>query len=97
MSEEGMSSYSMGSNLREIQQELFRTSPDSDRMMTLAMEMFERLQSAVDLKEDETENEYQTFFSILVWINQLEFLINANFTCFSTKDCIIIAITRRKC
>ncbi len=61
-----MSSYSMGSNLREIQQELFRTSPDSDRMMTLAMEMFERLQSAVDLKEDETENEYQTFFSILV-------------------------------
>lgn len=63
MSEEGVSSYFVGANLREIQQELFGTNPDSDKMMTLATEIFERLQSAVDLKIDETENNYQTFLA----------------------------------
>lgn len=63
MSEEGVSSYFVGANLREIQRELFVTAPDSDRMMALATEIFERLQSAVDLKIDETENNYQTFLA----------------------------------
>ncbi len=62
-SEEDTPSYSVGSNLREIQQELFVTNPDSDRMMTLATEVFEHLQSAVDLKKDETENEYPSFLA----------------------------------
>ena len=63
MSEEGVSSYFVGANLREIQRELFGTNPDSDRMMVLAKEIFERLQSTVDLEVDETENNYQTFLS----------------------------------
>jgi len=67
MSEEGVSSYFVGANLREIQRELFGTDPDSDRMMALATEIFDRLQSAVDLEVDETENNYQTF---LVSMNQ---------------------------
>lgn len=63
MSEEGVSSYFVGANLREIQRELFGTNPDSDRMMVLATEIFDRLQSAVDLEVDETENNYQTFLA----------------------------------
>lgn len=64
MSEEGVSSYFVGANLREIQRELFGTNPDSDRMMALATEIFDRLQSAVDLKTGETEdNNYQTFLT----------------------------------
>lgn len=63
MSEEGVSSYFVGANLREIQRELFGTNPDSDKMMTLATEIFDRLQSAVDLEVDETENNYQTFLA----------------------------------
>lgn len=63
MSEEGVSSYFVGANLREIQRELFGTNPDSDRMMVLATEIFDRLQSAVDLEVDETENSYQTFLA----------------------------------
>ncbi len=67
MSEEGVSSYFVGANLREIQRELFGSNPDSDRMMALATEIFDRLQSAVDLEVDGTENNYQTF---LVSMNQ---------------------------
>ncbi|WP_286961933.1 hypothetical protein [Lactococcus sp. UBA7220] len=64
MSEDGVSSYFVGANLREIQRELFGSNPDSDRMMTLATEIFDRLQSAVDLEVDETENNnYQTFLA----------------------------------
>ena len=63
MSEEGVSSYFVGANLREIQRELFGTNPDSDRMMALATEIFDRLQSAVDLEVDGTENNYQTFLA----------------------------------
>lgn len=63
MSEEGVSSYFVGANLREIQRELFGTNPDSDRMMSLATEIFDRLQSAVDLDVDGTENNYQTFLA----------------------------------
>lgn len=63
MSEEGVSSYFVGANLREIQRELFGTNPDSDRMMALATEIFNRLQSAIDLESDETENNYQTFLA----------------------------------
>ncbi|MCM1217619.1 MAG: hypothetical protein NC548_24270 [Lachnospiraceae bacterium] len=64
MSEEGVSSYFVGANLREIQRELFGSNPDSDRMMVLATEIFDRLQSAVDLEADGTEdNSYQTFLS----------------------------------
>lgn len=61
MSEEGVSSYFVGANLREIQRELFGRNPDSDRIMALATDIFERLQSAVDLEVDRTENNYQTF------------------------------------
>ncbi|NBH19209.1 hypothetical protein D3Z55_17635 [Clostridiaceae bacterium] len=64
MSEEGVSSYFVGANLREIQRELFGTNPDSDRMMTLATEIFDRLQTAVDLDVDGSENNnYQTFLA----------------------------------
>lgn len=63
MSEEGVSSYFVGANLREIQRELFGTNPDSDRMTVLATEVFDRLQSAVDLEADETESNYQTFLA----------------------------------
>lgn len=64
MSEEGVSSYFVGANLREIQRELFGTNPDSDRMMALATEIFDRLQSAVNLEKGETEdNDYQTFLA----------------------------------
>lgn len=64
MSEEGVSSYFVGANLREIQRELFGTNPDSDRMMILATEIFDRLQSAVDLDVGGSENNnYQTFLA----------------------------------
>lgn len=64
MSEEGVSSYFVGANLREIQRELFGSNPDSDRMMTLATDIFDRLQSAVDLEVSESEGDsYQTFLS----------------------------------
>ena len=64
MSEEGVSSYFVGANLREIQRELFGSNPDSNRMMALATEIFDRLQSAVGLDVDGTENNnYQTFLA----------------------------------
>lgn len=64
MSEDGVSSYFVGANLREIQRELFGTNPDSDRMMELATDIFDRLQSAVDLEVNGTENNnYQTFLA----------------------------------
>lgn len=55
MAEDGVSSYFVGANLREIQRELFQTSPDSDRLIALATEVFSRLQSAVDLGGDTLE------------------------------------------
>lgn len=56
MAEDGVSSYYVGANLRDIQSELFETSPDAEKMQKLAKEVFERLQSAVDLGAD---NQYQ--------------------------------------
>lgn len=64
MAEDGISSYFVGTNLREIQRELFQSSPDSERMLSLATDMFDRLQSAVDLGTDTSE--YQT---ILIGMN----------------------------
>lgn len=62
MSEEGVSSYFVGANLRAIQRELFGNDPDSDRMMELATDIFDRLQSALELESNGTEdNQYQSF------------------------------------
>lgn len=74
MSEEGVSSYFVGANLREIQRELFGSNPDSERMMALATDIFDRLQSGVDLEVDGTENNnYQTFLaSINQFVRNLE-------------------------
>lgn len=49
MTNEGVSSYYVGEKLRDIQKELFSAEPDLDAMMALAADVFERLQSAVDL------------------------------------------------
>jgi len=63
MSEEGVSSYFVSANLREIQRELFGANPDSEKMIELATKIFERLQSSVDLEVAETENSYQIFLA----------------------------------
>lgn len=52
MTEDGISSYFVGANLRAIQSELFATSPDATKMQASAAEIFNRLQSAVDLGSD---------------------------------------------
>lgn len=52
MTEDGVSSYFVGANLREIQSELFGPSPDADKMTASAKEIFDRLQSAVDMGDD---------------------------------------------
>jgi len=52
MKEDGISSYHVGTNLRAIQQELFQTTPDYEEMQRLASDIFERLQSAVDITDD---------------------------------------------
>lgn len=57
MAEDGVSSYFVGTNLREIQRELFQASPDIENMLNLATDVFDRLQSAVDL--DTNTMEYQ--------------------------------------
>lgn len=61
MAEDGVSSYFVGANLREIQRELFQTSPDSNQLIALATEVFSRLQSAIDLGGDTLE--YQTILA----------------------------------
>lgn len=61
MAEDGVSSYFVGTNLREIQRELFQTSPDANHLIALATEVFSRLQSAVDLGGDALE--YQTILA----------------------------------
>lgn len=64
MTEDGVNTYFVGENLREIQKELFQTAPDSNRMMALATEIFDRLQSGVDLGASEnTDSVYQSFLS----------------------------------
>jgi hypothetical protein len=55
MTEDGVSSYYVGTNLREIQRELFQSSSDTDKMLNLANGVFDRLQSAVDLGADTPE------------------------------------------
>lgn len=55
MAEDGISSYYVGTNLREIQKELFQSSSDTDKMLNLANEVFDRLQSTVDLGADTPE------------------------------------------
>ena len=57
MTEEGISSYYVGTNLREIQRELLQESPKSEVMLNLATDVFERLQSAEDLGSDTSENQ----------------------------------------
>lgn len=61
MAEDGVSSYFVGANLREIQRELFQPSPDADKMLSLATEVFDRLQNAVDLGTNTSE--YQNIFT----------------------------------
>lgn len=51
ITEEGVSSYYVGANLREIQRELFQPTPDLERMLELSGEVFDRLQSAEDLEQ----------------------------------------------
>ncbi len=63
MSDEGVSSYFVGTNLREIQSELFGTDPDTKHLMELTTNIFNRLQNAVDLGADESNVNYQTFLS----------------------------------
>lgn len=62
MNQEGVSSYFVGNNLREIQRELFTSEPDYERMVNLATNVFERLQTDVDLSSDNNVT-YQSFLS----------------------------------
>ncbi len=55
MAENGVSSYYVGATLREIQRELFKTSPDSEQMLESAANVFDRLQNAVDLNAGSSE------------------------------------------
>lgn len=55
MAENGVSSYYVGATLREIQRELFKTSPDSEQMLEAAANVFDRLQNAVDLNSGSSE------------------------------------------
>lgn len=72
MTEEGVSSYYVGANLREIQRELFQPIPDLDRMLELSGEVFERLQSAEDL-DQQNGAEYQSLLALMNrFINNLE-------------------------
>lgn len=71
MTQDGISSYYVGTNLREIQSELFEPSPDAEKMTTLATEIFDRLQSAVDLGNDISK--YQNVLtSMNVFLQTLE-------------------------
>jgi len=64
MAQEGVSNYFVGANLREIQKELFTSEPDYERMQELAAEVFDRLQSSVELGSDINDgSEYQNFLS----------------------------------
>lgn len=64
MAEDGVSTYFVGANLREIQKELFQAEPNSERMMQLATDVFDRLQSAADLSGQGTgDAQYQGFLS----------------------------------
>lgn len=63
MSQDGASTYFVGTNLKEIQKELFSSSPDSGRMLELAEEIFERLQSGIDFGSGAEDAEYQDFIS----------------------------------
>lgn len=72
MAEEGVDSYFVGTNLREIQRELFQPNPDLERLMALSTDIFDRLQSAENLSE-ENGAEYQEFMSLMnSFINNLE-------------------------
>ena len=64
MTEEGVSSYYVGANLREIQRELFQPAPDLDRMLELSGDVFDRLQSAEDL-DQQNSAEYQSLLSLM--------------------------------
>lgn len=61
MSQDGASTYFVGANLKEIQKELFSSSPDSRRMLELAEEIFGRLQSGIDFGGGAEDAEYQDF------------------------------------
>ncbi len=62
--EEGVSTYFVGANLREIQVELYASSPDVDKMQQLALEIFERLQNGSDLETEQQGNmSYQDFLT----------------------------------
>lgn len=64
MTEEGVSSYYVGANLREIQRELFQPEPDPAQMLELSGEVFDRLQSAEDL-DQQNGAEYQSLLSLM--------------------------------
>lgn len=70
----GMSNYYVGEKLREIQRELFSSVPDSKMMLNLATEVFERLQSGIDLGAgDEDAPQYQRFLSQMnLFVKNLE-------------------------
>lgn len=74
MSQDGVSTYFVGSNLREIQRELFGSVPDSDNILKLATDVFEKLQSGIDLDTEVAENaDYQQFLSDMNrFINDIE-------------------------
>lgn len=72
MTEEGVSSYYVGANLREIQRELFQPVPDLEQMQKLSNDVFDRLQSAEDL-DQESGAAYQSLLSLMNrFINNLE-------------------------
>lgn len=64
MAEEGVDSYYIGTNLREIQGELLQAEPDLDQIRNTAIEIFERLQSAENLGTDNGAA-YQEFISLI--------------------------------
>lgn len=90
MTEDGVNTYFVGANLREIQKELFQADPDSNRMMALATEIFDRLQSGTDLGSTQgTDSAYQGFLSSMNrFIQNLENYRSIKETNSALKDII---------
>lgn len=74
LEQEGVSSYYVGSDLREIQTELFQPSPDLEKMIQLSLNVFDRLQDAIDMGTNTKNNlNYQDFLvSMNRFIQNLE-------------------------
>lgn len=90
MTEDGVNTYFVGENLREIQKELFQTNPDLDRMRDLATEIFDRLQSGVDLgASEDTDSAYHSFLSSMnSFIQDIENYRSIKETSSELKDTI---------